>query len=86
MYRVAINSYRGNGGGGHLSQGLGWSKEEMEKRIVEIKPRDVRYYITEYIQEKKTLHPQCRNDWKVIPGKWFKQGKEKGYKLIYEAH
>ena len=30
-YKVAINSYRGNGGGGHLSQGLGWSKEEMEK-------------------------------------------------------
>lgn len=85
-YKVAINSYRGNGGGGHLPQGLGWSKEEMEKRIVEIKPKDVRYYITEYIRNNKTLNPQCRNDWKVIPEKWFKQGKEKGYKLIYETH
>lgn len=86
IYKVAINSYRGNGGGGHLPQGLGWSKEEMEKRIVEIKPKDVRYYITEYIRDKKTLDPQCRNDWKVIPENWFKQGKEKGYKLIYESH
>lgn len=85
MYKVAINSYRSNGGGGHLPQGLGWSKEEMEKRIVEIKPKDVRYYITEYIRDKKTLDPQCRNDWKVIPENWFKQGKEKGYKLIYES-
>lgn len=85
-YKVAINSYRGNGGGGHLSQGLGWSKEEMEKRILEIKPKDVRYYITEYIRKQKTLDPQCRNDWKVIPEKWFKQGKEKDYKLIYETH
>lgn len=85
-YKVAINSYRGNGGGGHLSQGLGWSKEEMEKRIVEIKPKDVRYYITEYIRAQKTLNPQCRNDWKVIPANWFRQGKAKDYKLIYETH
>lgn len=85
-YKVAINSYRGNGGGGHLSQGLGWSKEEMEKRIVEIKPKDVRYYITEYIRAQKTLNPQCRNDWKVLPTNWFRQGKTKDYKLIYEIH
>lgn len=85
-YRVAINSYRGNGGGGHLSQGVGWSKEEMEKRIVDIKPKDVRYYITEYIREKKQLNPQCRHDWKVLPEDWFRKGKEKNYKLIYESH
>lgn len=85
-YKVAINSYRGNGGGGHLAQGIGLNKEEMENRIVEIKPKDVRYCITEYIRDKKTLAPQCRHDWKVIPEKWFEQGKEKGNKLIYEAH
>lgn len=85
-YKVSINSYRGNGGGGHLSQGLGWSKEEMEKRIVEIKPLSVRHYITEYIQKQKTLNPQCRNDWKVIPEAWFKKGKEKDYKLMYTSH
>lgn len=85
-YKVAINSYRGNGGGGHLSQGLGWSKEEMEKRIVEIKPKDVRYYITEYIRNRQNLAPKCRNDWQVIPASWFKAGKAKDYKLIYETH
>lgn len=83
-YSVAINSYRGNGGGGHLSQGLGWSKEEMEKRIIRIEPKDVRFYITEYIKQQKTLNPQCRNDWKVIPEAWFKAGKEKDYKLLYQ--
>lgn len=82
-YSVAINSYRGNGGGGHLSQGLGWSKEEMEKRIVRIWPQDVRYYLSEYIKEKQVLAPQCRHDWKVIPEKWFRTGKEKDYPLIY---
>ena len=83
-YQVAINSYRGNGGGGHLSMGLGWSKAEMEARVIKIMPKDVRYYLMEYILEKKVLNPQCRNDWKVIPAQWFKKGKERDYQLIYE--
>lgn len=82
-YRVAINSYRGNGGGGHLTQGIGLTKEEMEARIADIKAKDVRFYITEYIKEKKALTPECRNDWKVIPEKWFEKGKALDYKLIY---
>ena len=85
-YKVAINSYRGNGGGGHLTQGIGLSKEEMENRIVEIKPKDVRFYITEYIKQKGTVTPECRNDWKVVPEKYFQKGKAKDYQLIYEGH
>ena len=29
IYKVAINSYRGNGGGGHLVKGAGIPKEEL---------------------------------------------------------
>lgn len=85
-YSVAINSYRGNGGGGHLSQGMGLSKSEMEERIVDIKPHDVRFYLTQYIRKNKMLTPECRNDWKVIPEKWFMKGKTRGYQEIYEGH
>lgn len=85
-YTVAINSYRANGGGGHLTQGVGLSKDEISKRIVKIWDKDVRYYITDYIKEKKILTPQCRNDWKVIPEKYYKAGKEKAYQAIYEGH
>lgn len=82
-YQVAINSYRGNGGGGHLSKGLGWSKKEMDARITKIMPKDVRFYIMEYIREKEVLSPQCRKDWKVVPARWFKKGKEQDYDLLY---
>lgn len=82
-YRVAINSYRGNGGGGHLSQGVGLSKDEMQDRIISIQENDVRFYISEYIKNKGTLTPQCRKDWEVIPAIWFKAGKERDYKLLY---
>ena len=82
-YLVAINSYRGNGGGGHLTKGVGWTKEDMLNRIVSIKEQDVRYYILEYIKAHKVLTPECRNDWKVIPENWFKAGKEQDYRLLF---
>lgn len=82
-YRVAINSYRGNGGGGHLSKGMGLTKEDMVNRIISIKDNDVRFYIAEYIEKNKVLTPQCRNDWKVIPEAWFRAGMERDYKLLY---
>lgn len=85
-YTVAINSYRGNGGGGHLTHGVGLSKDEINERIVKIWDKDVRYYITAYIQDKQVLTPQCRNDWKVIPKAWFEAGKARDYKLMYEGH
>lgn len=85
-YTVAINSYRGNGGGGHLTQGVGWSKAEINDHIIKIWDKDVRYYITEYIKEKKTLTPVCRHDWRVIPRNWFLTGKEKDYGILYESH
>lgn len=83
-YKVAINSYQGNGGGGHLTQGIGLSKEEIGQRIVDIKDKDVRFYITEYIRNKKTITPECRNDWKVVPEELFKKGKETDYKLLFK--
>ncbi len=83
IYTVAINSYRGNGGGGHLTQGMGLDKEEINNRIIKIWDKDVRYYITEYIKSKKILTPQCRNDWKVIPETWFKAGKKRDYQELY---
>lgn len=82
-YSVAINSYRGNGGGGHLTKGVGLTKEEMLDRIVSIRENDVRYYISEYIKTHNTLTPACRNDWKVVPEAWFKAGKEQDCRLLY---
>lgn len=82
-YKVAVNSYQGNGGGGHLTRGAGIPKAELTKRIVDIREKDIRYYIAEYIKRQRVLDPQPRNEWKVIPEKWFKKGKEQDYKLLY---
>jgi 2',3'-cyclic-nucleotide 2'-phosphodiesterase / 3'-nucleotidase len=76
-YKVAINSYRGNGGGGHLIQGVGLSKEELNKRIITSTDKDLRYYMMKWIEKRKTVTPQLIGNWKVIPEEWWLKGKEK---------
>ena len=61
MYKVAVNSYQGNGGGGHLTRGAGIPKAELTKRIIDVREKDIRYYIAEYIKRQKVLDPQPRN-------------------------
>ena len=66
-YSVALNSYRGNGGGGHLIAGAGIPKEELAKRISWSTDRDLRYYLMEYLRKQDTLTPQIMFNWSCIP-------------------
>jgi len=82
-YTVAINSYRGSGGGGHLTRGAGIPKEELLKRILTSTDKDFRFYMTKWIEEKKTINPEIISTWKVIPEDWWENGREKDYKLLF---
>jgi len=83
MYRVALNSYRGNGGGNHLTEGAGLSKAELTSRLVNSTTKDLRYYLMKWIEKKGTIDIKCNNNWKVVPEKWWQQAKTKEYKLLY---
>jgi 2',3'-cyclic-nucleotide 2'-phosphodiesterase / 3'-nucleotidase len=72
MYKVAVNSFRGNGGGGHFIEGAGIKKDELRSRLVSSTNRDLRYYILKSIETKKTVNPERFNNWKIIPEKWVK--------------
>ena len=82
-YKVAINSYRGNGGGGHLEIGAGIPKEEINKRILTSTEKDLRYYMSKWIEKNKLVTPKAAGNWKVIPEDLWKRGKEKDYKLLF---
>ncbi len=66
-YQVAINSYRGNGGGNLLTQGAGIPSDELPRRIINSTDRDLRYYLIEYISERGNLDPKPLNQWRFIP-------------------
>ena len=83
MYTVAINSYRGNGGGGHLTAGAGIAREKLKDRIVASTDRDLRNYMMQWIKKKKIVTPTVDYNWKVIPVEWAKKGKEKDFKLLF---
>jgi 2',3'-cyclic-nucleotide 2'-phosphodiesterase/3'-nucleotidase len=67
MYKVALNSYRGSGGGNHLLRGAGLSKDEVAKRLISSSDMDFRYLLTEWIRKQGTINPVCKNNWKIIP-------------------
>lgn len=66
-YKVAINSYRGNGGGNLLTDGAGIPKEELTSRILTSTDKDLRYYLMKYIEEQGTVYPKKLNQWRFVP-------------------
>ena len=67
-YKVAINSYRGNGGGNLLTDGAGIALKDLPERIVSSTDKDLRYYLMEYIaSHPEGLNPQPLNQWRFIP-------------------
>lgn len=81
-YRCAINSYRGNGGGGLLTQGAKIKSEDLNNRIVWSTDKDLRYYLMMSIREMKSIHPEPMNNWKFIPEDWAKAARIRDAKLL----
>lgn len=82
-YRVAVNSYRGNGGGDLLTKGSGIPKAELAKRIVYSTDKDLRYYLMKRIEEVKVLDPKPLNQWKFIPEEWTVPASKRDYDILF---
>lgn len=68
-YHVALNSYRGNGGGGHLSSGAGIPPEELSSRILCATDRDLRFYLMDHLAKYDTLDQVLLDNWHIVPEK-----------------
>jgi 2',3'-cyclic-nucleotide 2'-phosphodiesterase/3'-nucleotidase len=84
-YSVAVNSYRGNGGGGHLTDGAGISADELRNRLVNSTPYDLRYYLMKWIEKEQTIDAVKASNWRIIPEDYFENGKRKDMKLLFDA-
>ena len=82
-YKVAVNSYRGNGGGDLLTKGAGIPKDQLSKRILTSTEKDLRYYLMKRIEEVKVLDPKPLDQWKFIPEKWVEPAAKRDYQLIF---
>ena len=64
IYTVALNSYRGNGGGELLTKGAGISQDDLKGRIINSTDKDLRYYMMQYIEQRKVITPLALGQWK----------------------
>ncbi|RLD61337.1 MAG: bifunctional metallophosphatase/5'-nucleotidase [Bacteroidetes bacterium] len=83
-YKIAINSYRGNGGGGHLITGAKISEKELPTRIITSTQKDLRYFLMKWIEKNKIITPKKLNNWTVFPQEWWEKGKAKDYEILYK--
>ena len=82
-YKVAMNSYRGNGGGELLTRGAGISLKELPNRIIFQSDRDQRYYLMQEIEKAGRMNPQAHNNWRFVPEEWAKPAIERDRKLLF---
>ena len=84
-YKVAMNSYRGNGGGELLTRGAGIERKKIKERIVFESDDDIRYYLLKKIEKEKVITPKPNNNWKFVPSKWTKKAIERDKELIFKT-
>lgn len=83
-YKVALNSYRGNGGGGHLTIGAKIAQEQLASKVITSTEKDLRFYMMKWIEKEGSVTPKADNNWKIIPEDWAKLGAEKDSKLMFK--
>lgn len=83
VYIVAINSYRGSGGGGHLTTGAGIPQDELVNRIIWTSGQDLRFMIMEWLKVNELPSEILSVNWKVIPADWYARARTKDYKLLF---
>ncbi len=70
VYTVAVNSYRGAGGGELLTRGAGLTQAQLAERVLHCTEKDLRYYLMEYIRAQKVIDAQPLHHWRFVPEEW----------------
>ncbi|SQH72324.1 Trifunctional nucleotide phosphoesterase protein YfkN precursor [Porphyromonas crevioricanis] len=82
VYRVALDSFRGGGGGDLLTEGCQIRFEELARRIVEEKD-DIRSYVHKYIVDKGSIEVQNNANWRFVPETWVREAIERDTKIMF---
>jgi 2',3'-cyclic-nucleotide 2'-phosphodiesterase/3'-nucleotidase len=82
-YKVAMNSYRANGGGELLTHGAGIPQDSLSSRVLYCSELDQRHYLMEEIERQGTINPQPNSNWKFVPEDWAKPALERDRKQLF---
>ena len=84
-YQVAVNSYRGSGGGGHLTRGAGIPKDQLNSRIIAATDKDLRFYLGDVLKRAGTVNPPFYGNWYFIPKEWAEKARQREYPIWFPS-
>lgn len=82
-YKVAVNSYRGNGGGELLTLGAGIPHDSLSSRVIWRSEKDQRYYLMKEIEKTGIIDAKPNNNWKFVPEEWVIPAAERDKALLF---
>ncbi|MDO5017575.1 MAG: bifunctional UDP-sugar hydrolase/5'-nucleotidase [Porphyromonas sp.] len=82
-YLVAVNSYRGSGGGGLLTEGGGIPIGQLRHRIIATTDRDLRHYFMLFLQQHNPYTPVIKADWAFVPKDWIEPAIQRDSTLLF---
>lgn len=82
-YCVAMNSYRGNGGGELMTRGAGIPHDSLASRILWSSDKDLRYYLIQRVVEKNGIRPRIISNWQFVPKAWTIDALKRDRKIIF---
>lgn len=83
QYKVAVNSYRGNGGGGLLTRGGGIPSELLQSRVIKSTEKDLRYYLIDFFGKNNPYTPSVKARWSFEPKEWTEQAIQRDSTLLF---
>ncbi len=81
-YKATLSSYRGNGGGEHLTKGVGLNKGQIGDRIIYRSKTDLRTILADEIRKQSVITPRTLDTWKFIPEEWAQKAAERDAELL----
>ncbi|MDZ7738544.1 MAG: bifunctional UDP-sugar hydrolase/5'-nucleotidase [Bacteroidales bacterium] len=85
IYLVALNSYRGSGGGGHLEYAFSADDAGIKSRLVESTDKDLRYYMIKWFENNGDTIVKTDNNWHLVPEDWVAKAGEREYKKLFAS-
>ena len=82
-YKVAVNSYRANGGGELLTRGAGIPRDSLQARIIWKSQYDLRHYLIDWISRQPEFNPQPSHNWKFVPEDWATEAAKRDSELLF---
>jgi len=85
-YKVAMNSYRASGGGGHLTDGAGIPESEVASRTISMSKGDFRMVLLDIFSKSGPINPQSANYWSIIPKEFVDVARDREMKLLFGSN